>query len=373
MKLVLVGVLAAISMGGIYLWSASQTKIVPISSPRALDTMIATSSRSGSDPVSNQVVTAAVDSPKSGVPDNSGGTSINEAEASLTVGTCPDLRSIATQYEEYPVLVKKAFGIENAKEGVADSDGDCLLDSFEIERCYKTCDPAVALSVSGISEFLMDYDNDGLTTGEEQRYGTFPGSGDTDVDALSDQEEIQRGTDPLVQDSDKDGIDDGLEIQFSLNPLRPDADTVGVYPATWKLADDLEVSLYVSGTAGEVVKFKNSYGNSWDPHNYVFWRNYTLSAIDYSRYFNSPIKLEKVVIKNPSGKVFYPVYFLSENSPEVLDFADLVMARSSSIDAVESGANIHLIGSLIRALAFTDDLAQFTAEEEVRAASGNRD
>lgn len=364
MKLVLVGVLAAISMGGIYLWSTSQTKTVPTDSSRALDIMTASSSRSGPDSVSDQVLKNTVGTLKSGESDDAGVTRINDEETSLTAGTCPDLRNVAALYEEYPVLAKKAFGIEKAREGVSDTDGDCLLDSFEIEQCYNGCDPNIAINTKGVNEFMTDYDGDGLTTGDEQRYGTSPMERDTDLDDLPDNEEITRGTNPLIQDSDGDSISDGTEIRFALNPKIADADTPGVYPATWTLADDLAVTFMVAGTAREVIAFKNSKGPYWDPHNHVFWRGYTLEAIDYAVVFDSPIMVEKVIIKNPIGKVFYPVYFLANESTEMVDFADLVMARSSTVDTVIAGENVHQIGSLIRSFALTDNLTQFKIEHE---------
>ncbi len=293
--------------------------------------------------------------------------SIRDGDVSIQgykISACRDLDTLVDKYTEVSVPVKKAFGITDAREGVDDTDGDCLLDAFEIERCFPYCDPTLHITTSGVSEFETDYDNDGLTTGAEQTHGTNPVNNDTDGDGLDDGAEIESTTDPLGADSDADGIKDGTEIIFRLNPKAPDANTIGIYPASWVLAKDLEVTFYISGTALEVTKLQNSYGNYWAPHNHVFWQKYSLEAIDYSRYFDIPVMVEKVVIKNPAGQVFQPIYFLDIDSGQIRDFSDIAMARSSSVDTVTDRGNVHYIGSLIRAFALTDNLTQFTIEEE---------
>ncbi|MCX7590516.1 MAG: OmpA family protein, partial [Kiritimatiellae bacterium] len=97
--------------------------------------------------------------------------------------------------------------------GPLDSDGDGLLDSYELQ--IKT-DP-----------FNPDTDGDGLQDGEEvNRYKTDPLNPDTDYDGLKDGEEVKKyGTDPLVRDTDKGGVADGHEvIEDNTNPLDPSDD-----------------------------------------------------------------------------------------------------------------------------------------------------
>eukprot|EP00523_Entomoneis_sp_CCMP467_P023211 CAMPEP_0168830468 /NCGR_PEP_ID=MMETSP0727-20121128/1546_1 /TAXON_ID=265536 /ORGANISM="Amphiprora sp., Strain CCMP467" /LENGTH=1752 /DNA_ID=CAMNT_0008883699 /DNA_START=232 /DNA_END=5491 /DNA_ORIENTATION=- len=69
-----------------------------------------------------------------------------------------------------------------------DSDGDLLLDSFEL---FYGLDPLVADSIA------EDLDGDTLDTLREQIYKTNPFSNDTDNDGVDDAVEISQGTDPL--------------------------------------------------------------------------------------------------------------------------------------------------------------------------------
>lgn len=71
--------------------------------------------------------------------------------------------------------------------GTADSDGDGMPDSWEMQYGF---DPFVD-DASG------DADGDGLTNGEEFALGTDPLLVDTDGDGWSDGEEVLQGTDPL--------------------------------------------------------------------------------------------------------------------------------------------------------------------------------
>lgn len=128
-----------------------------------------------------------------------------------------------------------------------DSDGDGLLDGFEVDNGLDPLDP-----VDGAS----DVDGDGLTNLEEQAAGTDPNNSDTDGDGLSDGDEVNvfgtsptltdsdndtlndsdelnvYGTDPLSADSDGDGTPDGVEISLGSDPLdplsEPDLDLFGI-------------------------------------------------------------------------------------------------------------------------------------------------
>lgn len=75
-----------------------------------------------------------------------------------------------------------------------------------------------------------DDDNDGLTNGEERRYGTDPKNPDTDKDGLKDGEEVKRyRTNPLRFDTDGDGLSDGDEVtKYKTNPTKVDTDGDGL-------------------------------------------------------------------------------------------------------------------------------------------------
>lgn len=86
-----------------------------------------------------------------------------------------------------------------------------------------------------------DDDRDGLTNGEERKYGTDPDKPDTDADGLSDGDEVLKyTTDPLKPDTDGDGSKDGEEVlQYKTDPLKGDTDGDG-------LSDGDEVMTYKS-------------------------------------------------------------------------------------------------------------------------------
>lgn len=86
---------------------------------------------------------------------------------------------------------------------------------------------------------LDDDDNDGLTNGEERKYGTDPKNPDTDGDGLTDGEEVKRyHTNPLKADTDGDGLSDADEVRtYRTDPLNADTDGDG-------LTDGDEVTKY---------------------------------------------------------------------------------------------------------------------------------
>ena len=102
-----------------------------------------------------------------------------------------------------------------------DTDGDGLSDS--VEYYLLDTDPTKAdTDGNGISDADEDFDEDGLTNGEEIDLGTSPLSPDTDNDGLSDYEELYvHDTDPLDSDTDKDKVTDGDEVILGLNPNNP--------------------------------------------------------------------------------------------------------------------------------------------------------
>lgn len=72
-------------------------------------------------------------------------------------------------------------------------------------------------------EFAEDPDGDGLTTADEEAFGTNPLAYDTDADGLSDFEEIYGvpASNPLLADTDFDGLSDFAEKKAGTNPLDP--------------------------------------------------------------------------------------------------------------------------------------------------------
>jgi hypothetical protein len=73
-----------------------------------------------------------------------------------------------------------------------DTDGDLMLDGFEVDAGLDPYDPADAAG---------DADSDGLDNLSEQAAGTDPLDPDTDGDGFSDGDEILAGTDPLDDQS----------------------------------------------------------------------------------------------------------------------------------------------------------------------------
>jgi hypothetical protein len=121
-----------------------------------------------------------------------------------------------------------------------DSDGDGMLDEWELLSGLKYDDPADATddpdldTLTNLEEYYNntdplnnDTDDDGLSDGEEVKiYRTDPLDPDYDDDGLTDGDEINiHGTDPNDYDSDDDCLNDGLEIDNGMNPNLADANT----------------------------------------------------------------------------------------------------------------------------------------------------
>ncbi len=118
----------------------------------------------------------------------------------------------------------------------ADSDGDGLLDSYEIQQRYKL----------GVDPVRADADGDTLTDAEELKWNIRPDWADTDADGLSDEKDLVRvvhpsGGTPELQggwemdfgghfdpaqawplpnnaDPDSDGLTDNQEYALNTNP-----------------------------------------------------------------------------------------------------------------------------------------------------------
>ena len=139
-----------------------------------------------------------------------------------------------------------------------DSDGDGLLDSWEITyfatiTLYNGTDDPDADGCNNACELTRnlnpmhpDTDDDGLTDGQEALSsvpgytGTNPLNPDTDGDGVLDGDEIANGINPFDDDTDGDGLFDGQELLvlnhpkglyttgLGTNPASPDSDNDGL-------------------------------------------------------------------------------------------------------------------------------------------------
>ena len=123
--------------------------------------------------------------------------------------------------------------IHGTNQFVADTDGDCFDDNFEVlhsdlgfdpaVKDIRGCDPASPLTRNCV---CRDTDGDGLSQFAEAYLKTRPGLVDSDGDGLPDGLEAQYGLDPLTPnynvDTDNDGIPDIEEIRAGTDPTVPD-------------------------------------------------------------------------------------------------------------------------------------------------------
>ena len=130
-----------------------------------------------------------------------------------------------TDDDGLPNLIEKEIGSDPYNP---DTDGDNLPDGYE--ALTLGTDPTKPdTDENGVSDYDEDFDNDGLSNGQEYELGTEPYNEDTDGDGLKDGEEINTyGTDPLKVDTDEDGLEDGDEIYFETDPLDPDTNGNGI-------------------------------------------------------------------------------------------------------------------------------------------------
>lgn len=93
----------------------------------------------------------------------------------------------------------------------ADYDGDLLLNGFEMDAFCGYLDPFNNdTDGDGLSDGEDDYDLDGLSNYEEQRYGTSPISADTDEGGINDKREIELGLDPTNPNDDNTSLEQNI-------------------------------------------------------------------------------------------------------------------------------------------------------------------
>ncbi|WP_226671325.1 polymorphic toxin-type HINT domain-containing protein [Metabacillus litoralis] len=109
----------------------------------------------------------------------------------------------------------------------ADTDGDGLSDSFEMQQSY-TNPLKIDSDGNGIGDEREDIDGDKLTNKQEQELHTNPLKSDTDEDGLSDGEEVKASTNPTEGDTDQDKLLDGEEPALGFQPTNQDTDGNGI-------------------------------------------------------------------------------------------------------------------------------------------------
>lgn len=113
---------------------------------------------------------------------------------------------------------------------------------------------------------VPDTDNDGLSDVYENILGSSPDKTDSDGDGISDGQEVNTyHTNPIKSDSDDDGLDDAYEILIHSDPNSRDSDSDGV-------SDGDEVNIYntdplKSDSDGDGLNDKYEITNGLDPNN----------------------------------------------------------------------------------------------------------
>ena len=133
--------------------------------------------------------------------------------------------------------LEKELGTDMHK---VDTDGDGLSDYYEVVYAYNPLKKDT--DDNQILDYDEDYDEDGLSNKDEQRYKTEMGLSDTDGEGLNDFEEVKTyETNPLVEDTDGDGLSDYDEIKIGLDPLSKDSNQDGILDSEEKIKQTMEV------------------------------------------------------------------------------------------------------------------------------------
>ena len=181
--------------------------------------------------------------------------------------------------ENEPLFGEDSFELVQAWLNPADTDGDGMLDVYEVDNGLN---PAV-------NDAALDKDGDTLTNLAEFQRGTRADKADTDGDGLSDAVETgtgtfvsatNTGTNPLVRDTDLDGLGDGVETNTGVfvgagntgtNPFVTDTDGDG-------LSDGTEVRLGSSPVSAASIASVIEGGGQWQTEH--VWTRSTLLLND---------------------------------------------------------------------------------------------
>lgn len=147
------------------------------------------------------------------------------------------------------IRTKEVTGTEETRVTLKDG-------KIDKDYLYKAILPRLILKGKNTEDIRLsdDYDNDGLTLGEEYKYDTDPFKKDTDEDGLSDNEEIQTyKTNPLKADSDNDGMSDGTEVSCGLDPNKKDTDGDGKKDAEETTIQNVRLNGYEEIKDNQVV------------------------------------------------------------------------------------------------------------------------
>ncbi|MHA1828652.1 MAG: FG-GAP-like repeat-containing protein, partial [Candidatus Heimdallarchaeaceae archaeon] len=179
------------------------------------------------------------------------GRTSNFTRAANTIYVDPDNDTLSSEFEK--LLGTDPLVFDN------DTDGDGMVDAWEIRYGLNTTDPL---------DCNVDSDDDGLSNLREFTLALDPTDDDCDNDDLSDGEEIDFfDSNPLLNDSDGDGLTDYQEVHtYGSNPLLTDTDGDG-------LTDYQEVHTYgtdptKSDTDGDGYLDKDEIIAGTDPTNF---------------------------------------------------------------------------------------------------------
>lgn len=155
-----------------------------------------------------------------------------------------------TDKDKLSDLDEKYFKTNKKKK---DTDKDGLTDYQEVKETM-TNPKKKDSDGNGVSDYDEDYDQDGISNGEEYKHKTNPSFADSDFDGLNDGEEINKHkTNPLKEDTDGDGATDFWEVSNGYNPLVADSTfKVKASAAEPSKSNPIAPSVELSLTSGDV-------------------------------------------------------------------------------------------------------------------------